>query len=282
MKQVLFSIFCTTLLVVAGCGPVIIEPLDADGGGGSGGGGGGGGGAGEPGGTVSLALSSASGFEAASASAIFIKAITGEASGSGNPSGPGLDECVKNETGTGSTGGDVEVDYFDVGDTVTLSAGGDSIDLAKSDANGIISYAPSQGTVEATRVSPGSDYDVALSGSSDVDAQTWSGVLSMPDIPDVTSPDMSAPVSVSAGSELALEWTTAGTGELFVFIGGANASYTCRVDDDGSFAIPASVIDDIDDIGSISIGGSIIGSQDMAGRTVSLVGTASVGGSYQK
>ena len=141
-------------------------------------------------------------------------------------------------------GGDEgEYEYQSAG-TISVDGGELSLELEPQDLEGVLSY---QQTIPEAQFTFGIDYDVSATGD---EFPAFSGILPMTDRLQITSPDVGEGMFPILDGDLAVEWSGADGSDagLFLTMTGENeegAVIICIVANDGSFAIPAPLIDQL-------------------------------------
>ena len=157
----------------------------------------------------------------------------------------GMDSCALTPfTMDELQGGDPgEYEYQSAG-TITVDGGGLSLELEPEDLDGTLTY---QQTLIEAQLTFGIDYDVSASGG---EFPAFTGVLPMTDRLTITTPDLGGGMFPILDGPLDVEWSGADGSDaaLFLTLTGEDkigAVVVCIVTNDGSFSIPANVIDQL-------------------------------------
>lgn len=159
------------------------------------------------------------------------------------------------------------VTYFDVGATISAN-GPDAADIV---ANRFVDV---DGTYyegyEATATSPGT-YVISVSGAGDVAAGEIGSIVAPSAIDFIGNP------VVVPGEPLELEFTNnTGADVVYIYLEHSieDIYYTCSVEDDGSFTVPASVTEELDADAYVDIDSSSVDVVEVDGRKVILSASA--------
>ena len=163
-----------------------------------------------------------------------------------------------------------------VGSALTLSSSGTTPVVFRHYVNsetGLLEYSGGTNTGDVETVDTA--YDVMLSGTAGVAAQTWSGALRVPKSPAPVVPAFDANVGLGIG-DFTFTWTPNGSDaveiDFYPATQGDGVHVWCLVRDDGSFTVPAAMTSKTGSNGSIIVF-DIDGRQRvLQGRNVELFG----------
>ncbi len=141
-------------------------------------------------------------------------------------------------------GGDEGEYVYQSAGTISIEGGGLSLEIEPGDVDGVLSY---QQTLLEEQVVFGVDYDVIATGG---DFPAFSGVLPMTERLRITSPDIGEGMFPILEGDLDIEWSGSDGSDagLFLTLTGEDevgAVIVCLVNNDGSFAIPGNLIDQL-------------------------------------
>ena len=174
------------------------------------------------------------------------------------------DECVEDPD-------DDEIEqtntYLDVGPEISATAGDFTLIAARDTSDGI-----TYGTFASVTTVAGAEYTVSVAGAGDVAAGSI-GTISVPTLAAFTGGGEAPPIV--PGEDLELEFTPE-TGADFVVINlgdfDGTVSFTCVVEDDGAFTVPAAITAVLGSNGDIDLQNANIEQVSFEGRDVFLQG----------